>query len=90
MVTSKGELSQLLLDHEIAEVLLVWELITESETVIVETETESHLSVSRSLDEVHNKLVVVVADLSFLTPYRLPSLVESRSLCAFHCESVVE
>ena len=90
VVTCKSELSKFLLDYEIAEVLLVRELITEAETVIVETETDRHLLLRRSLHEVHEKLVVVVADLLLLTPDWLPCLIERSSLDALYCKAVVE
>ena len=43
MVTVKSKLGEFLLDDELAEVLLVWELITEAETVIIKAETDGHL-----------------------------------------------
>jgi hypothetical protein len=43
VVTCESKLCKLLLDYEIAEVLLIWELVAESETVIVKTETDRHL-----------------------------------------------
>ena len=90
MITCECKLSHLLLDHEVAELALIWELVTESETIVIEAETDSHLSVCRSLDEVYEKLVVMVADLCLLTPHWFPCLVKCRSLYAFEGESVIE
>ena len=90
VVTGEGELCHLLLDHEVAEVLLIRELVAESETVVIETEADGHLLVGRGLHEVHEELVVVVADLCLLTPYGLPGLVEGSSLHTLHSEAVME
>ena len=90
MITCECKLSHLLLDHEVAELALILELVTESETIVIEAETDSHLSVCRSLDEVYEKLVVMVADLCLLTPHWFPCLVKCRSLYAFEGESVIE
>ena len=90
MVSCESELGKLFLDDEIAELLLVRELVAETETVVVKTETDRHLPLCRRLDEVHEKLVVIVADLSFLSPYRFPCLVEGSCLHAFNLEAVIE
>ena len=90
MVTCKSELSKFLLDYEIAEVLLIWELITEAETVIVETETDRHLLLRRSLYEIYQKLVIVIADFLFLTPDWFPCLIERSSLYTLYGKSVME
>ena len=45
MVTSHGKLRHLLLNQEIVQVSLLGELITESDTLVVDTETDHHLTV---------------------------------------------
>ena len=90
MVSGKSESGKFFLYDEVVQILLAWEFITEAESVVVEAETDGHLPFGGSLDKVHEELVVVVADLSFLAPYRLPGLVECACLDALHFETVVE
>ena len=90
MVAVESELGKLLLYDEIAEVLLVWELITEAESVIIETETDAHLAVCACLNKVDKKFIVIIADLRLLTPYGLPSLIKRILLDALHLETLIE
>ena len=81
MIASKGKLSQLLLNHKIGERVLHGEFIAESQTVIIETETDLHhcgllFLILGWLQEGDKQLVIVVADLCFLAPDGLPGLVE--------------
>ena len=88
MVASHGKLSTLLLNHEIVQVLLQRELITEAHTIVEQTEADNDVPILRLLVERHSQLIIVVTDLLYFTPYRFPSLVESGSLCILHREAI--
>ena len=90
MVTGQGELGKFLLDDKIVQVLLRRKLVAESQSVIIETETYRHLPSGRGLHKIHKKLIVIVAYLCLLSPYRLPSLVKRRSFRTFKRKSVME
>ena len=76
MVACHLELTLLLFDDEIGQVLLRGELIAEAQSIIEETKTNHHRPVVLLLTEGHQQLVVVVADTALLTPHRRPSLIE--------------
>ena len=80
MVARHGHLRLLLLDDEVGEVLLAGELIAQSHAVVEEPEAYGHLPLVHGLRECHAHLVVVVAYLAFLAPYRLPCLIAGSRL----------
>ena len=76
VVAVHAELRLLLLDGEVSEVLLPWELITQSHAVVIDPEAQHHRALCRGLREGHLQLVVVVTDGRLLTPDGCPCLVE--------------
>ena len=78
MVARHGKLRMLLLDKEIVERLLLWELIAKSHSLVVYTEAYDDVAVGGRLVEVHLQLVVVVAYLRPFAPHGSPCLVERR------------
>ena len=88
MVARHGKLRVLFLDDEIHQVFLCRELVAQAHANVINAETDGYLPVRRRLEEVHGHLVVVVAYLAILSPYRRPRLVERRAADAFHLEPV--
>ena len=80
MVACHRKLRHLFLDEEIVELLLLGELITETDTVVIDAETDKDLAVVRRLRQGRRILVVLVADVLGLSPYGLPGLIEGRGL----------
>ena len=80
VVARHGELRVLLLDDEVVQVLAQRELIAEAESVVVETETDSEVALLCLLMQGDEQFVVVVADVTRLTPNGLPCLIEGSSL----------
>ena len=81
MVTSKGKLRQLVFYHKIGERVFHGELVSESQTIVVKPESDLHHCGLLSLFfqwllQGYKELVVMVANVGFLAPYRLPSLIE--------------
>ena len=90
MVAGHRELGELLLDHEIGQRLARGELVAESESVVEEPETDVHELVASGLAQFHEKLVVVVAYLGFLSPDGLPYFIERVRLGARELEALGE
>ena len=90
IVGGHGKLSLFFLHHEIDQLLLLWKLISESESIVVETETQHHRPFGSGLLECHRHLVVVVADGGLLAPNGLPCLVECGMLATGLGESCHE
>ena len=82
VVAGHGKLGVLFLDDEIVQVLAQGKFVAQSETFVVETETDFHIPLLGGLVKSHEQLVVVVADGLGLTPYGLPGLVEGAGLAA--------
>ena len=73
--------------QEIVEVFLLRKFVTETDTVIIDTETNEDFS-STFLLEGNSQLVVVIANGSGLSPNRFPRFVESRRLGIFDGKAV--
>ena len=83
-VFMEGELCQFVADNEVAEGILLGELIAEAEAVVEEAEADDYRAVSvclcaecraHGLAEVDGQFVVVVADVALLAPDSLPGVV---------------
>ena len=77
VITSHSKLSVFVLDDKIHQRVLLWELIAQTHTYIINAESDGHLALGSGLREVHGHLVVVVSDLGILSPDGSPRLVES-------------
>ena len=78
MIAGHRKLCTLLLNQEVVQFFLLWKLVTESDTIVVHTETDKYLALSRWLIQGYCQLVVVVANVLGLAPYRLPGFIEGR------------
>ena len=87
VVGGHGKLRVFLLDGEVVEVLRQRELVAETQSVVIKTETEVEPALLQGLAKTDEKLVVVVADVARLAPYGLPGFVKGRSLHAGNTES---
>jgi len=76
MVAGHGELRMLLLDDKIVQVLLKRKLVTESQPVVEQAETDQDIPLLSLLVERDGQFIVMIADLFFLAPDGLPGLVE--------------
>ena len=90
MVAGHGKLSGLLGYHEIVEVGLPRKFITKSDTVVIGTEAHHHATVEFRLTKRHRHLVIVVTNLGFLTPHRLPGLIDRFPGGTCYFKSVLE
>ena len=91
MVTREGELGALLLDDEVIQLTsLLWELIAQTDALVIYTEAEVHHTPRLLLDEIHQQLLVVIADGLILTPDRRPGLVKGRGLLPHLREALEE
>ena len=98
MVPGHCEAGKLLLDDKVGKLFLLREFITEPEAVVIEAEAYDHCDIIGPAAAVEvflcgegdSHLVVVVADMAFLSPYRLPGLVKGRAGHIGESESVVE
>ena len=88
MIACHGKLGMLLLDDEIVQTFLLWELIAQAHTIIIYTETDGDITLRSSLVQVYLHLVIVIADGSGFTPYRLPGFIESRCLAASFSKTI--
>ena len=80
MVARHGEFGALLPQDEVRELRLLWELVAESEPVVVEPETDEQQA--PLLFERYGEFVVVVADRGRFTPDGFPGLVERAAFGA--------
>ena len=90
MVACKCKLGKFLLDDEIAELLLIWELITETKSIIIKAEADTHLPAGRRLHQIDQQLIIMVTDLRFLSPHRLPGLVKGGRFHTLDSETFIE
>ena len=100
MVARHRELGQLLLDPEADERVFDRELVAESETVVIESETDQHdggflfggvvhaLHTADGLFQSHQHFVVMVADVRFFAPHGFPRLIKSAVCFVFDDEGV--
>ena len=88
MIACHGKLGMLLLNDEIVKAFLLWELIAQAHTIIIYTEADGDVALRGSLVQVYLHLVVMIADGSSLTPYRLPGFIEGRCLAACFCKTI--
>ena len=70
--------------------MLLWELIAEAETVVVDAEAYDYFALLRGLRQRGGILVVMVADGGSLAPDGPPGLVELRRLFVLDAEAVHE
>ena len=85
MVARECKLRQLFLDHEIGQCILHGKLVAEAYAVIIHTEAHVHGNrflaiLGRRLLQLHQQLIVMVADGGLLAPHRLPRLVKRGRL----------
>ena len=88
VVASHSKLRALLLYNEIIEIGLLWKFVAKAHAVVIDTEAENHDTVRLTLFQRNCQLVIVVAYLMRLSPYRLPCLVESRFLGIYKLEAL--
>ena len=74
VVARHGKFRQLLPNLEVCQRIFLREFVTETESVVVQAETDAHDG-SSLLGESHQQLIVVVPDFGFLAPDRLPGLI---------------
>ena len=78
----------LFLDNKIIQVLRQRKFVTETQTVIKQTEADDHIAILRFLVQRYSHLIIMVANLFHFTPNRLPSLIKSGSLGICQCKSI--
>ena len=76
MVTSHGKLRMFFFNDEVNKFLLYGELISQANALVVYSETDVHQSLGLRLRHFHQQFVIMIADISCLTPNGLPGLVE--------------
>ena len=76
MVSGHRELRHFFLDNEIFQILLLRKFVPETETFIVQTETDDHDAVCPCLSQGHGHLVAMISYGRFLAPDRLPNFVK--------------
>ena len=75
MIASHRKLCHLLTNQEIVEFLLLWEMIAEPDTLVVDAELDEYLTRRGILFQCRDKTVVTVTDSLGLSPHGLPSLI---------------
>ena len=80
MVSGQRKLALLFLNNKIGKILLVGELISESQAVIEHAEANRYLAVVLLLVQSYEHFIIVVAYLCFLAPNGNPRLVEGGCL----------
>ena len=88
VVASHCKLGVLFLNKEIVERFLLRELISQSKSLVIYSESDDDITVSRRLVEVNLQFVVIIANLRPFTPYGSPCFVEGGCLGVSHLESV--
>ena len=76
MVSSHGKLSHFILNDEIIELLLLRPFITESHSIIVNTEPEVHFTISGRLTQFQDHFVILIPDTVVFSPDRRPCFIE--------------
>ena len=89
VVPRHGKFRELIGHLEIREGVLHGEFVAEAQTVVVQAETDVHVHAVFPA-QLHQQLVVVVADLRLFAPYGLPGLVKGRCLRPFQLESLLQ
>ena len=75
-ITLKAELSSLICDDKVLQLLLFREYITEAHTIIKDTEDDIQLSLQPFLlCQLHSQLVIMVAHIDFFSPWLAPRFV---------------
>ena len=88
MVACHRKLRTLLFDQEVDQFLLLGELVTESDTLVVHTEADHDGAVRGWLLQGGCQFIVVVTDVLGLAPYGLPGLVKRGRLLLGDLETV--
>ena len=78
----------LVLDEEVVEFLLLWELIAQAHSVVVDAEADGDMPLGGILQQVDGQFVVMVADGGRLAPHGFPGLVEGAGLRVGHREAI--
>ena len=76
MITRHSKLGMFFFDNEIDQFLLAWELVAQAQTIVVNSKANVHISVGLWLPEFYQQFVVVIANVFYFSPYRLPYFVE--------------
>ena len=90
MIAGQCKLRALFLDEEVVQFGLLWELIAQSDAVVVDTEADEELPFLLGLRQSRNILDIVVADGARLAPYGFPGFVEGGGLLALQGEAIEE
>ena len=90
VVGCHGELGKLFFDNEVDKIATLREFVTEAESVVEKTETDVQKPGCFLLDEMDQKLVVMVAYRGFLSPDRRPRLVKAAGVGSGDHEVTVE
>ena len=90
MVACHSELRLFFLDHEVVQLFLLREFITETQSVIEQAETNHDRTVVGRLFQGNCQFVVVVPDFFFFAPDRLPGFIEAGSTGVLYPETVIQ
>ncbi len=88
MVGWHRELRQLICNHEIAETFLHRKFIPESESVIKKAKAYRHQTLRVFLFKVNYHFFVVITDLLFFSPNRLPCFINRQSIYRHNLKTV--
>ena len=89
MVAGHGKLREFFLDLEVSKIVLQGELIAEAQAVVVQAETDLHHGAA-CLFQADEHFVVMVPDLCFFAPDRLPGFIETAILHVGEGEAILE
>ena len=76
VVAGHGKLCVLFLYDEIIELLLLWKLIAQSHSFVIDPKADGHLPLAVRLVKVYCHLVVVIAYPARLSPYGIPCVID--------------
>ena len=76
VVAGHCKLCEFFSHHEIGQFLLIGEFIAKTKTVIEQTETNVQVSIVLRLFQLHQQLIIMVANAALFSPNRFPSFVE--------------
>src|SRR5690554_1376411 len=90
MIACHGKLGKLFFYPKITQFVLLRKFVTEAQTIVKQTKTNKHLTVCSVLYQKDSKLVIMVTDLFFFSPNRLPSIIDSNCFDLFYREIIVQ
>ena len=79
MIARHGKFSTFFLDGKVVETAFLRKLIAQSYSIVIDTETDVHITVGGILLQLYQHIIIMIADRLVLSPNRSPSLIESGS-----------